>query len=57
MTDRVAIITEALIYHYKRKTADGLECGCGYKYQFGESIYRHRAEVVDSALTYAEEVS
>lgn len=51
---RVDTIEEVLIYHHKRKTPDGLECGCGYKYRLGESIARHPAEVIDAALTYAE---
>lgn len=54
MPTRVQIIEETLIYHGKRKTANGLECGCGYRYRLGESIQRHRAEIVDAALTYAE---
>lgn len=52
--DRIAIIDEVLIYHRNRKVGSDLVCSCGYKQRLGRSIMLHRAELIDSALMYAE---
>lgn len=50
-TDRVDLVEDLLVHHRATKYGTGdVRCACGHRYRLGESIRRHRAELVVAAL-------
>lgn len=50
-TTRADVVEDLLIHHRMSRHGTGdLRCACGHRYRLGESIRRHRADLIVAAL-------